>query len=110
MGRKIPIPFINGTVQMIGPDGAVVWESGATGGFDVNHTKYKTSKEEMLGPNGSRITHFNFGLRDPGDAMAEEAWDDFTNGLKSGTGFPRVLARVYGTVVPLPITVPAGKK
>jgi hypothetical protein len=103
-GGKIPIPFINGKIQLVGPDGVAVWEAPATGGFDMNHSKYKTGKED-LGPMGGSITHFNFGLRDPGDAMADEAWDDFMGGIKSHATFPRVLARVNGKVVPLPMAV-----
>jgi hypothetical protein len=104
-GGKIPIPFINGKVQLVGPDGVAVWEAPLTGGFDMNHSKYKTGKED-LGPMGGSITHFNFGLRDPGDAMADEAWDNFMEGLKSHINFPRVLARVNGKVVALPMAVP----
>jgi len=103
-GGKIPIPFVNGKIQLVGPDGVAAWEAGATGGFDMNHSKYKTGKED-LGPMGGSITHFNFGFRDPGDAMADEAWDDFMNGLKAHATFPRVLARVNGKVVSLPMAV-----
>jgi hypothetical protein len=39
--------------------------------------------------------------------MAEEAWDNFVEGIKSRASFPRVLARVNGKVVPLPIVVGA---
>ena len=41
-----------------------MWEGSATGGWDMNHSKYKTGKED-LGPMGGSITHYNFGLRDP---------------------------------------------
>ena len=108
-GGKIPIPFISGKVQFLDPTGAVVLETPASGGFDMNHSKYKTGKED-LGPMGGSITHFNFGFRDPGDAMAEEAWENFMTGVKSGNRFPRVLARVNGKVVPLPIQVPVPAK
>jgi hypothetical protein len=108
-GGKIPIPFVNGKIQLVGPDGAAIWEAAATGGFDMNHSKYKSGKED-LGPMGGSITHFNFGLRDPGDAMADEAWDDFMKGLKTQAKFPRVLARVNGKVVALPIAVSVGKR
>jgi hypothetical protein len=42
--------------------------------------------------------------------MAEEAWDNFMTGVKAGNRFPRVLARVNGKVVPLPIQVPVPAK
>ena len=106
-GGKIAIPFISGKVQLIEPGGAVAWEAGVSGGFDPNHSKYKTSKEQTFGPAGGSITHFNFGFRDPAEAMADEAWDNFMEGLKGGGGrFPRVLARVNGKLTPLPIATP----
>jgi hypothetical protein len=106
-GGKIAIPFVSGKVELIEPGGAVVWEGSLSGSFDVNHSKYKTSKETTLGPGGGSITHFNFGFRDPGEAMAEEAWDNFMEGLKARGGFfPRVVARVNGKLTPLPIATP----
>jgi hypothetical protein len=108
-GDRISIPYINGKVQLIGADGVAAWEAPHTGGFDVNHSKYKTSKEN-LGPMVGSITHFNFGLRNPGDAMADEAWDNFMDGLKAQVKFPRVLARVNGKVTSLPIALPVKQK
>jgi hypothetical protein len=106
-GGKIAIPFISGKVELIEPGGTVVWEGSLSGSFDTNYSKYKTSKETTLGPGGGSITHFNFGSRDPGAAMAEEAWDNFMQVLKTGSGnFPRVVARVNGKLTPLPIATP----
>ena len=70
----------------------------------MNRSKYKSGKED-LGPLGGSITHFNFGGRDPVTAMAEEAWENFMERLKEMTGYPRVLGRVNGKVVPLPVAV-----
>jgi len=107
-GGRITIPGINGKIQLLDPGGEIVWETTASGGWDRNQTKYKTRKEDLgPGPGGGSITHYNFGLRDPGDAMAEEAWDNFVDGIKTRANFPRVLARVNGKVVPLPIVVGA---
>jgi hypothetical protein len=109
-GKKISIPSISGKARLLDPAGTVVWEVPASGGFDLNHSKYRTSRETPMGPMGGSITHFNFGFRDPGDAMAEEAWDNFMEGLKGTARFPRVLARVNGKVAPLPIPVAVAGK
>jgi hypothetical protein len=110
-GDKISIPSVSWTIQLVDPAGTVHWEGSASGGFDLNHSKYRTGKEELgPGPFGGSVTHFNFGARDPVEAMSEEAWDNFLDGLKS-LSYPRVLARVNGKVVRLPIALPvtAGK-
>jgi hypothetical protein len=107
-GDRIRIPGISGKVQLLDPAGEVVWEAPASGGWDMNHSKYKTGKED-LGPMGGSITHFNFGLRNPEDAMADEAWDDFMNSVRGSGNFPRMFARVNGKVVALPIKVPVAK-
>jgi hypothetical protein len=108
-GGRIPIPGISGKVQLQDPAGEVVWEVPASGGWDRNRSKYKAGKED-LGPMGGSITHYNFGLRDPVAAMAEEAWDNFLEGIRSMNGYPRVMARVNGKVVRLPIAVPVPAK
>ena len=105
LGGKVQIPRIDGRVQLVDPAGAVAWETPARGGFDPNHSKYKTSKEESFGPGGVSITHFNFGFRGPKAAMTEEAWDNFVAGLGMVSRFPRVLARLNRKLVPLPIPV-----
>jgi WD40 repeat protein len=106
-GGRITIPGINGKIQLFDPTGAMVWETTASGGWDMFHTKYKGSTERVggVGPGSGTITHYNFGGRDPGDAMAEEAWDNFVDGIKTSARFPRVLARVNGKIVPLPIAL-----
>ena len=64
----------------------------------------RRARSRRSGPAAGSITHFNFGFRDPAAAMADEAWDNFMEGLKAGGGrFPRVLARVNGKLTPLPI-------
>ena len=110
-GGRITIPGISGKIQLFDPTGAMVWETTASGGWDMFHTKYKGRTERVggVGPGSGTITHYEFGGRDAGDAMAEEAWDNFVDGIKTSARFPRVLARVNGKVVPLPIVVGAGK-
>jgi len=94
-------------MQLLDPGGAVVWEGPVSGFWDMNRSKYKTSKEKFGEPGsfagGGTVTHFHFGLRDPGDAMAEEAWDYFVQSV--GLRFPRVQARIDGKLVPLPLKV-----
>jgi hypothetical protein len=101
-GGKIPIPTIKGRIQLIDPGGGVVWETSATGGWDRYRTKYKTSTENLGA--GESVTHYNFGLRDPVEAMADEAWENYVQGLKTSVLFPRVLARVGGKFVTLPMS------
>ena len=109
-GGRIQIPSIKGKVELLDPTGTVAWESSHSGGWDRFQTKYKTSTEQVGGPGGGSITHYHFGLRDPQDAMADEAWDNFVEGLKSGARFPRVIARVNGKLTPLPIAVTVEEK
>jgi hypothetical protein len=110
-GGRIQIPSVNGRIRLLDPGGAEIWKGPLGGFWDANHSKYKTSKEDLgPGPGGGSITHYNFGLRDPGDAMAEEAWDNFMGSVKGTPRFPRVLARINGKLERLPVAVPAAGK
>jgi hypothetical protein len=108
-GEKIQIPWINGWIRLYEPGGAEAWKGSLSGGWDMNQSRYKTSKETIGSPGsfagGATITHFNFGGRDPKEAMAEEAWDNFLGSLKAGLRMPRVLARVNGKLETLPLAV-----
>lgn len=109
-GDKIRIPGVSGKIQLLDPVERVAWETPHSGGWDMQNTKYKThtTKEGTPGLGGSSTTHYNFGGRDPQDAMADEAWESFVQGV-GNPRFPRVMAKINDKLVQLPVTVPAGK-
>jgi hypothetical protein len=102
-GRTIAVPSVSGSVRLVAPDGSAVTAGGFHGSFGQRRSKYFVSSENV-GLGGS-ITHYNFGGRDPGEAMADEAWEDAMQALPMGLGYPRILAKIGGKLTPLPVEV-----
>ncbi len=102
-GGSVAVPSVSGSVRLVAPDGSAVGAGGFSGSFGQKRSKYYTSSE-TVGLGGS-ITHYNFGGRNPTEAMAEEAWEDAMQALPLGLRYPRILAKVGGQLTPLPVTV-----
>ncbi|HKA07081.1 MAG TPA: hypothetical protein VKD71_07465 [Gemmataceae bacterium] len=111
-GDKFPIPSVSGTIQLVDPGGTIAWERSGSGSWDVNRSRYKTTKQEIRDSvsGGVSSEHFSFGDRGPKEAMADDAWDNFLESVQLGNQFPRVIARVDEKLVTLPYTVKVGMK
>jgi hypothetical protein len=77
LARKetVKVPSFSGSVKLLAPDGAEVWSSGTSANFPGQSSRYYKKKEDVIvGPQAEWVEHYDFGGRDPREAMADEVW------------------------------------
>jgi hypothetical protein len=97
-GSEVSVPSVNGNARLISPDGTIVGLTSFGGTFGRTRSKYYISSGS-----GGTSTQYTFGGRNPKAAMLEEAWEDAMTGFTPK--FPRILAKVEGKLIELPIAV-----